>query len=73
MPPDTKHAPQTRLDMCRDQAAQKAEKEANEKRRMGTEKKAPREIPGVYNARGEIRQCNEGTYCGLYDDMIFVV
>merc|ERR1740121_2041605 len=29
---------------------------------MGTEKKPPREIPGVYNAKGEIRQCNEGRW-----------
>merc|ERR1712087_376102 len=29
---------------------------------MGTEPKEPRVVPGVYNARGEIRQCNEGRY-----------
>merc|ERR1711976_646030 len=48
--------------MYMEMAAQKEEKERNEKRRMGTEEKAPREIPAVYNARGEIRQCNEGKY-----------
>ena len=39
---------------------QKAEKEMNEKRRMGTEPKEPKVIPDAYTARGEIRQCNEG-------------
>ncbi len=61
VPPETAHAPETRLQMARDLAAQKAEKEKNEKRRTGTEKKEAREIPGAYTARGDIRQCNEGT------------
>merc|ERR1719188_1485124 len=43
-------------------AEQKEEKDRNERRRMGTEAKAPREVPGIYNYRGEIRQCNEGKY-----------
>merc|ERR1712070_657600 len=40
----------------------------NEKRRMGQEEKPKREIPGIYNARGEIRQCNEGKYDFNLDD-----
>ena len=55
VPSETAHAPETRLSMAREMAEQKAEKEANEARRQGTEKKPPREIPGVFNARGEIR------------------
>lgn len=47
---------------------QEDENERNERRRMGTEAKPPREIPGVYNARGEIRQCNEGKYDFDLDD-----
>merc|ERR1712137_1193962 len=35
----------------------------------GTEPKAPRQIPGIYNARGEIRQCNEGKYDFNIDDI----
>merc|ERR1719321_548151 len=49
-------------------AQQKEEKERNERRRMGTEQKPPREAPGIYNARGEIRQCNEGKYDFNLDD-----
>eukprot|EP00927_Polykrikos_kofoidii_P071574 TRINITY_DN67832_c0_g1_i1.p1 TRINITY_DN67832_c0_g1~~TRINITY_DN67832_c0_g1_i1.p1 ORF type:complete len:420 (+),score=81.88 TRINITY_DN67832_c0_g1_i1:109-1368(+) len=52
----------SRNEMYLELAAQKEEKDANERRRMGTESKPPREIPGVYNFRGEIRQCNEGKY-----------
>merc|ERR1712113_25682 len=36
---------------------------------MGTEEKPPRQIPGIYNARGEIRQCNEGKYDFNIDDI----
>jgi protein TilB len=53
---------ESRNEMYLELAAQKEEKELNEKRRMGTEKKPPREVPGVYNYRGDIRQCNEGKY-----------
>merc|ERR1712098_520764 len=35
---------------------------------MGTEPKEPRQIQGVYNTRGEIRQCNEGKYDFIMDD-----
>ena len=47
---------------------QKEEKDKNERRRMGTEDKEKREIPGVYNLRGEIRQCNEGKYGFSFDE-----
>lgn len=53
---------ESRNEMYFELAAQKEEKERNERRRMGTEPKPPREIPSAYNARGEIRQCNEGKY-----------
>eukprot|EP00929_Paragymnodinium_shiwhaense_P096121 TRINITY_DN5762_c0_g1_i1.p1 TRINITY_DN5762_c0_g1~~TRINITY_DN5762_c0_g1_i1.p1 ORF type:complete len:428 (-),score=151.81 TRINITY_DN5762_c0_g1_i1:141-1424(-) len=53
---------ESRNEMYMEMAAQKEEKEKNEKRRMGTEAKEPRQIPGVYNYRGDIRQCNEGKY-----------
>lgn len=59
---------ESRVEMYLEMAEQKEEKERNEKRRMGTETKPPREIPGVYNARGEIRQCNEGKYDFNLDD-----
>lgn len=59
---------ESRNEMYMEMAAQKEEKEKNEKRRMGTEKKEPREIPGVYNYRGDIRQCNEGKWDFNIDD-----
>lgn len=59
---------ESRNEMYLELAEQKEEKERNERRRMGTEAKPPREIPGVYNARGEIRQCNEGKYDFDLDD-----
>ncbi|CAD7941382.1 unnamed protein product [Amoebophrya sp. A25] len=62
VPPETAHAPETRLSMAREMGKQKAEKEMHERRRMGTEPKEAREIPGAYTARGDIRQCNEGKY-----------
>lgn len=52
----------SRNEMYLELAAQKEEKERNERRRMGTEPKPAREVPGIYNYRGEIRQCNEGKY-----------
>lgn len=57
-----------RNEMYLEMAEQKEEKERNERRRMGTEPKEPRKIPEVYNARGEIRQCNEGKYDFDMDD-----
>merc|ERR1719440_1419079 len=54
--------------MYMEMAEQKEEKERNERRRMGNEPKEAREIPGVYNYRGEIRQCNEGKYDFNLDD-----
>lgn len=62
------YTPESRNEMYLEMAAQKEEKERNERRRMGQEAKPPREIPGVYNARGEIRQCNEGKYDFNLDD-----
>merc|ERR1719330_340935 len=59
---------ESRNEMYLEMAAQKEEKEKNERRRMGTEPKEPRKIPDVYNARGEIRQCNEGKYDFNIDD-----
>lgn len=60
---------ESRNEMYLELAAQKEEKERNERRRMGTEPKAPRQVPGIYNARGEIRQCNEGKYDFNIDDI----
>mmetsp|Transcript_122406 Transcript_122406/g.342618 ORF Transcript_122406/g.342618 Transcript_122406/m.342618 type:complete len:427 (+) Transcript_122406:98-1378(+) len=59
---------ESRNEMYLEMAAQKEEKDKNERRRMGTEPKEPRQVPGVYNARGEIRQCNEGKYDFDIDD-----
>lgn len=54
--------------MNREMAKQKEEKDLAERKRMGTEPKEPKEILGVFNARGEIRQCNEGKYDFDLDD-----
>jgi protein TilB len=59
---------ESRVDMYLEMAEQKEEKDKNERRRMGTEPKEPRVVPGIYNARGEIRQCNEGKYDFNLDD-----
>jgi len=53
---------ESRNEMYLEMAAQKEEKDRNERRRMGTEPKPKRQVPEVYNARGEIRQCNEGKF-----------
>merc|ERR1719254_157799 len=63
------YTPESRNEMYLEMAEQKEEKEKNERRRMGTEPKEPRVVPGVYNARGEIRQCNEGKYDFNIDDV----
>jgi len=60
---------ESRNEMYLEMAEQKEEKEKNERRRMGTEPKEPRVVPAVYNARGEIRQCNEGKYDFNIDDV----
>jgi protein TilB len=62
------YTPESRYEMYMEMAEQKEEKDRNERRRMGTEPKEAREVPGVYNARGEIRQCNEGKYDFNIDD-----
>eukprot|EP00933_Yihiella_yeosuensis_P041003 TRINITY_DN3542_c1_g1_i1.p1 TRINITY_DN3542_c1_g1~~TRINITY_DN3542_c1_g1_i1.p1 ORF type:complete len:428 (+),score=117.05 TRINITY_DN3542_c1_g1_i1:56-1339(+) len=59
---------ESRNEMYLELAEQKEEKEKNERRRMGTEPKEPRVVPGVYNFKGEIRQCNEGKYDFDMDD-----
>merc|ERR1740138_614542 len=59
---------ESRNEMYLEMAEQKEEKERNERRRMGTEPKEARNIPGVCNMRGEIRQCNEGKYDFNMDD-----
>lgn len=61
---------ESRNEMYLEMAAQKEEKELNERRRMGTEEKPKKELPGVYNARGGIRQCNEGHYDFNLDEFI---
>lgn len=63
---------ENRNEMYLELAAQKEEKDRNERRRMGTEPKEPRQVPGVYNARGEIRQCNEGKYDFHMDDTTYL-
>lgn len=62
------YTPESRNEMYLELAAQKEEKDKNERRRMGTEPKEPRIVPGVYNARGDVRQCNEGKYDFSLDD-----
>jgi len=59
---------ENRLEQARELHAQKEAKEDYERKRMGTDKKPPREIPGVLNHKGEIRQCNEGKYDFKIDD-----
>lgn len=59
---------ESRNEMYLELAEQKEEKDRNERRRMGTEPKEKREVPGVYNLKGEIRQCNEGKYDFNIDD-----
>mmetsp|Transcript_89451 Transcript_89451/g.186887 ORF Transcript_89451/g.186887 Transcript_89451/m.186887 type:complete len:428 (+) Transcript_89451:399-1682(+) len=59
---------ESRNEMYLEMAAQKEEQARNERRRMGTEAKEPRVVPGVYNARGDLRQCNEGKYDFNFDD-----
>lgn len=59
---------ESRNEMYLEMAEQKEEKERNERRRQGNELKPKREVPGVYNYRGEIRQCNEGKFDFNLDD-----
>lgn len=69
--PEGAYTKESRNEMYLELAEQKEEKERNERRRMGTEPKESRVVPGVYNARGEIRQCNEGKYSFDMDDTTF--
>ena len=57
-----------RVEQYRELGQQKEAKEEQEKKRLGTDDKPPREILGVYNTSGEIRQCNEGKYDFKLDD-----
>jgi len=59
---------ESRIEMYKELEEQKLTKERNEKKRMGLEEKPPRELPGVYNLRGEIRQCNEGKYDFYFEE-----
>jgi protein TilB len=59
---------ESRNEMYKELEEQKMEKERNEKKRMGLEEKPPRELPGVYNMRGDIRQCNEGKYDFYFEE-----
>lgn len=59
---------ESRNEMYLEMAEQKEEKEKNERRRMQGECKPKADPPGVLNARGEIRQCNEGKYDFELDD-----
>lgn len=61
-PNEGAHTKENRLEMNRELAKQKEEKDKQERKRMGTEPREARTVPDVYNARGEIRQCNEGKY-----------
>jgi protein TilB len=55
--------------MYRELGEQKAAKELAEKRRLGIpDPQTPKEPPSVLNARGEIRQCNEGGYKYFLDE-----
>jgi len=67
-PGEGAHTIENRIEMNREMAKQKEAKDAQERKRMGTEPKEPKEIPPVLNARGEIRQCNEGKYDFDLDD-----
>ena len=55
--------------MHRDAPEQKEAKEKAEQQRMGTGPKEKRVIPSVTNERGEWRQCNEGKYDFVLDDI----
>ncbi|KAF4743224.1 hypothetical protein FOZ63_033977 [Perkinsus olseni] len=75
-PHEDAYTVESRLEMYREQAAAKEEKEKREKKRLGgrrcfvplrmfiigLEPKPPRRVPEPMNQRGEIRQCNEGKY-----------
>jgi len=64
---DTGWNPDVRLSDARELAAQKDEKEKREMEAKGMAPKEPRVVPGVLNAKGEIRQCNEGKWHFVLD------
>jgi protein TilB len=58
-----------RVEMYREMGREKVNKERAERERLGLpDPKPPREVPSVLNARGEIRQCNEGGYKFSYEE-----
>jgi len=57
---DTLFTPQTRITMANETSAHNLEKQKREEEMWGTGQKEPRNLPGILNFRGEIRQCNEG-------------
>jgi protein TilB len=59
---------ENRNEMYKEMEEQKLKKEQAEKERMGLGDKPKRELPGVMNARGDIRQCNEGKYDFRFDE-----
>lgn len=65
---EAEYTKESRQEMYLELAEQKEEKDKNERRRMGTEPKEARVVPGIYNQRGEIRQCNEGKFDFFMDD-----
>jgi protein TilB len=66
---ETSYSQASRLAMYRELGEQKAAKELAEKRRLGIpDPQPPKEPPSVLNARGEIRQCNEGGYKYALDE-----
>lgn len=54
--------PQTRINMCKETEKHRTDKDKREKEVQQGAPKEDREIPGIQNHRGEIRQCNEGGY-----------
>jgi len=54
--------PATRISMCKETEQHRLEKDKREKEQGGGAPKEEKVPPGIYNFRGEIRQCNEGGY-----------
>jgi protein TilB len=67
-PSEGAYTRESRVEMYKELEAQKMEKELKETPRRGLEEKPPREKPGVYNMKGEIRQCNEGKYAFDFEE-----
>jgi protein TilB len=67
-PSEGAYTRESRVEMYKELEEQKKTKDDAEKKRMGLDEKPPREKPGVYNMRGEIRQCNEGKYAFDFEE-----